>query len=487
MEDDDFQQAAAPPAAQSKSRLKLKKKDSSSSSRAPKPASVHVQSIGGGSSGGAAGGPPRGPGAAASPVAAPTQPDASATPVGAEKQVCRASAPGAGPSAQPLAEAVQNTQPESSPSQPPASGKRKASASAGEGAASQPKAKAARSTPKSTPRKTTPKTSPASATPKGGRLGEQDALGLVEAMVLRKNKPINGQVVSDALLGDGHKVSKPAVEKHLATLVEKGSVLHHEWGKAKLWWACQEQLAQSSDGGVDAKLTALEGRLPEMKQRAKAVAQGARLRARCVPCTQHALPGRRRRRRTHRRPCARALARPCARAPARRVAAAVLDVKKMATFEQLGEQLEAEEAACAALRERLAERVRAPAPYVARGRGLRASRARPSRALSATHAPHAPHASRCPRALARSQEAAAKGELKRSFTAAETKKLRTAHEKLRKEWQRRKLMLKDKLLEYIEASSKKLPALVEELGFELDEDVGVDAAEYGVKCKWPQK
>jgi hypothetical protein len=94
-----------------------------------------------------------------------------------------------------------------------------------------------------------------------------------------------------------------------------------------------------------------------------------------------------------------------------------------------------------------------------------------------------PRTSRRPRA----QEAKAKGEAAKNFTPAEAKKVRAQYEKLAKEWNRRKLMLREKLQEYSEASGKKMPALVEELGIELDEDIGVDSAQYGVKCKWQRK
>jgi len=48
-------------------------------------------------------------------------------------------------------------------------------------------------------------------------------------------------------------------------------------------------------------------------------------------------------------------------------------------------------------------------------------------------------------------------------------------------------MLRERLQEYAEEAGKKMAALVDDLGIELDEDVDVDSAQYGVRCKWPIK
>lgn len=83
------------------------------------------------------------------------------------------------------------------------------------------------------------------------------------------------------------------------------------------------------------------------------------------------------------------------------------------------------------------------------------------------------------------QDAKSKEEASKKFTPAEAKKVRAQYEKLQKEWTRRKRMLREKLQEFSEDANKKVSALAEEMGIELDEDLGVDPTQYGVRCKFP--
>lgn len=357
-----------------------KSKEGSGSSRAPKPSSVHVQSIGGGSATTAE--------LAAAIGAGPT------------------TAGGAGPSASPpprpsapFAPLAVNALP-ASPTPKKAAAKRKAcSTPEGEDdddgdreAVSKPKPKAARTPPKAA----TPKSPGASAgTPNGaagGRLAEGDVAGQVERFLLSRNKPLNAQMISDGLLGDGLKASKAAVEKQLAVLVEKGSINTGEWGKAKLWWPNQEAIASECDDGIEEKIAALQARIPGLKAAGQAKARE------------------------------------------------LADRSKMVPFDQLQSQIADEEAACSALELRISARA-----------------------------------------------AVAGSGSEKALTPAEAKKVRAQHEKYLREWARRKRMLLDALQQYCESSGKKLPALVEEMGIELDEDVGVDLLQLGVKCKWPSK
>ncbi|KAG8459150.1 hypothetical protein KFE25_002557 [Diacronema lutheri] len=413
MDDDDFQEArprtsGVIAAAAAKKR---EKKAASSSSRAPKPTSVHVQVIGGGGGGdggdsGAGGCSSGGSNAAPSPMAPPPRLPSGAAGASAQPRPTLALAspppaalqqrasPGSWPSLPLGPAAINSSAPPSvapTPSKKPAAKRKVASTPVDDGADEpQPvKPKAARTPKAATPRSSTPK----SATPaSGSRAREDDVASLVEAHLLARNKPLNGQMISDGLLGDGHKVSRAAAEKQLAILVEQGVVTVGEWNKAKLWWPTQERLSATDDAGIDQRIEALQARLPALKAAGLATARE------------------------------------------------VSERSKLPSFEQLAEQLATEEKACDVLRARIASR-----------------------------------------------EAKAKSEAAKTFTPAEAKKIRAQFEKLQKEWGRRKLMLRERLQEYAEEAGKKMAALVDDLGIELDEDVDVDSAQYGVRCKWPIK
>ncbi|KAJ1627504.1 Tat binding protein 1-interacting protein-domain-containing protein [Pavlovales sp. CCMP2436] len=390
-DDDDFEEAMPRKSggvlAQAAQKKRDKKKEGSgASSRAPKPTSVHVQSLGGAPSASVFVPTTQSlSGAAGKQSVSPHGPAVSTPP----PQSARLGSSGSGPSA---LDALAPPSVAATPTMRAAKRKAPSTPTEGGSGSKQPTPKAPR-TPKAaaTPKKPpTPQSTPRGAG-QGARAAESDAGALVAAHLLARNKPLNSQMISDGLLGDGHKVSKPLVEKQLATLVEAGTISAGEWGKAKLWWPNQERISATDDDEIDAKIAALQARLPAIKAAGLAKAKEVGERSR--------LP----------------------------------------SFTLLGEHLADEERACEALRTRIAAR-----------------------------------------------EEKEKSGPNKSFTPAEAKKIRSQHEKLTKEWGRRKLMLREKLQEYCEASGKKMPALVEEIGIELDEDLGVDPTQFGVKCKWPQ-